>query len=94
MDGLFGNTKKEGTIIWYGFERIKLKLADKTHYTPDFFVVKNDGSVEVHEIKGFMRDDAAVKLKVAAEIYPFFQFILIKKIALKDGGGWDCKTVP
>ena len=40
--------------------------------------------MEMHEVKGFWRDDARVKIKVAADIYPF-RFLAIKKA--KDG--WE-----
>ena len=76
-------------VLMVGFERIKLKLADKTFYTPDFYVLKKDGQLEMHEVKGFMRDDAAVKLKVAAAQFPFIKFFLIKK----DKTGWDIREV-
>jgi len=72
------------------FESIKLRLADRTWYTPDFLVVWVDGRMEFHEVKGFMRDDAAVKLKVAAELYPWAKFILAKKIK----GRWEMKVMP
>lgn len=57
------------------FEAIKLRLADSTFYTPDFFVVRADGGCEFHEVKGHWEDDARVKVKVAAEAYPEFVFI-------------------
>jgi hypothetical protein len=60
-----------GEILWYNFEGMKFRLADKTFYTPDFPVMMADGTMEMHEVKGFMYDDAAVKIKVAADIYPF-----------------------
>jgi len=66
------------------FERIKLKLADRTYYTPDFMVLRSDGSLEMHEVKGFWEDDARVKIKVAAEQFPVFRFVAAKK----KGGGW------
>ena len=69
--------KKSGEILWYAFEGIKLRLADNTFYTPDFFVMKKDGTLECHEVKGFWEDDARVKIKVAAEHFPF-RFIAIK----------------
>lgn len=77
-----------GEIQWYVFEGMTLKLADNTRYTPDFAVMRADGLIECHEVKGFWRDDARVKIKVAAELFPF-RFIAIKKRAKKDGGGWD-----
>jgi len=79
--------KRSGEIEWYKFEGIKLRLANRTFYTPDFFVMLPDGTLEVHEVKGFWEDDARVKIKVAAEMYPF-KFIAIKVRAKKHGGGW------
>lgn len=73
-----------GEIAWYRFEAIKLRLAAKTFYTPDFLVVLADGEVQFHEVKGFWRDDARVKIKVAAEQFPF-AFIAIRKTK----GGWE-----
>jgi hypothetical protein len=31
--------KRIGEISWWGYEAIKLRLADRTWYTPDFFVI-------------------------------------------------------
>lgn len=63
---------KAGEIVWYKFESIKLRLADNTFYTGDFFVMAKDGVLEVHEVKGgFITEDGKVKLKVAAEMFPF-----------------------
>lgn len=60
-----------GELLWYGFEKLKLRLAKATFYDTDFLVVTKDGVVEVHEVKGFLEDDAAVKVKVAADAFPF-----------------------
>lgn len=78
---------KDGSILWYKFEGIKFRLADKTFYTPDFVVMRADGIIEVQEVKGRWMDDARVKIKVAAEMYPF-RFIAVMKKAKKLGGGW------
>ncbi|OSI16522.1 DUF1064 domain-containing protein [Neisseria dentiae] len=80
--------KQAGAIAWYRFEGVKLRLADNTFYTPDFAVMSAAGTMEMHEVKGHWMDDAKVKIKVAAEMYPF-RFIAIKAKAKKDGGGWD-----
>ena len=80
--------KRAGTVAWYKFEGIKLRLADNTFYTPDYAVMLTDGSMECHEVKGFWMDDAKVKIKVAADLYPF-RFVAIKAKAKKDGGGWS-----
>lgn len=79
--------KQLGAVLWYEFEAIKLRLADNTFYTPDFAVMAADGVLELHETKGFWEDDARVKIKVAASLFPF-RFKAMKKKAKKDGGGW------
>lgn len=69
--------KASGDVLWWEFEAIRLRLADNTTYTPDFFVMASNGQLEVHEIKGYAMDDSMVKLKVADEIFPF-RFLLIR----------------
>jgi hypothetical protein len=73
--------RSAGEVLWWSFDAVKLRLADKTFYTPDFLVMLKDFSIEVHEVKGHWEDDARVKIKVAAEKFPF----LFK--ALKPSGG-------
>ena len=91
-DAYLAELKAAGKILWYRFEGIKLRLADNTFYSGDFAVMAADGVMEIHEVKGFMLDDGAVKLKVAADQYPF-RFFLIKAQAKKDGGGWDVREI-
>lgn len=74
-----------GQIRSWKFEAITLRLADNTRYTPDF-LVEADGLLtlpmrvlEFHEVKGFWRDDAKVKFKVAAELFPMFRFVAVKR---------------
>lgn len=76
-----------GEIAWFKFEGIKLRLADNTFYSPDFAVMLADGQLEMHEVKGYMQDDANVKIKVASDLYPM-RFIVVRVRAKKDGGGW------
>lgn len=80
--------KQSQKILWYTFEGVKFRLADNTFYTPDFSVMLSDGTIEIHEVKGFWTDDARVKIKVAADKYPF-RFLAIKKKPKKSGGGWE-----
>ena len=86
--GRLDQMKHAGKILWFGFEAIKLRLADNTFYTPDFAVMASDGVIELHEVKGFWTDDARVKIKVAADKFPF-RFMAMKPRALKAGGGWE-----
>ena len=81
--------KHAGMVAWWRYEAVGLRLADRTFYHPDFLVMMADGALEAHETKGFMRDDANVKLKVAAGVFPFV-FKLVKK---QKGGAWDIRTI-
>ena len=67
-----------GEVREYWFERITLLLAGDTRYTPDFMVQLVDGTLEMHEVKGFWEDDARAKIKIAADQYPF-RFIAATK---------------
>lgn len=78
-----------GEVLWFRFEGVKLRLADNTFYTPDFAVMVASGQIELHEVKGFMEEDANVKIKVAASQYPFV-FRLVRKAK---GGEWDIREV-
>ena len=80
-----------GDVLWYRFEGVKLRLADNTFYTPDFAVMLSTGVMEMHEVKGFWQDDARVKIKVAADLYPF-RFIAARPLSKKDGGGWQIEA--
>lgn len=37
-------------------------------------------------------DDSMVKVKVAAEVFPF-RFFIVRTRLKRDGGGWDIKEV-
>jgi len=72
---------RAGEIAWYAFEPVKLRLAETCTYTPDFLVLLADGELQCHEVKGTKREngrevaywegDARVKIKLAAELFPF-----------------------
>lgn len=81
---------KRGEILWWEYEPLKLRLAKKTFYTPDFGVLAKDGGLELIEVKGFWRDDARVKIKVAAATFPFFRFTAVTR---QKGGGWHYEKI-
>jgi hypothetical protein len=64
-----------GEIAAWWWESMTLKLAQDCRLTVDFMVLMHDGEVRLYETKGFMRDDALVKLKVCAEKVPFRIFL-------------------
>lgn len=82
-----------GEIDNFWYEGIKLRLADNTFYTPDFLVAAKDGVIELHDTKGTTRaanakgvkvekawveEDAKLKIKVVAEMFPFRTYIVFK----------------
>ena len=83
-----------GEIAGWWFEPMAFRLADRTTYTPDFMVLLNDGTLELIDTKVYWHgkggkkgragweEDARVKVKIAAEMYPLFTF---KGAVLKDG---------
>jgi hypothetical protein len=75
----------------YWFEEVKFRLAGRTFYTPDFVVACNDASTEVFEVKGgHFRDDARVKIKVAAEKFPYIRWSVVRWI----DGRWEFEIIP
>jgi len=76
---------------------VKLRLADRTWYTVDFYAESNAGHIELHEVKGTMGDglDAkgAVKRKVAVERYPAYRWFLATRRRKKDGGGFRIESL-
>lgn len=80
--------RNAGEVAWFKFEGIKLRLADNTFCTPDFAVMLADGSLEMHEVKGFWQDDARAKIKIAADLYPL-RFIAVRVKAKREGSGWS-----
>lgn len=91
--------KRAGEIVDYKFEGIKLRLADNTFYTPDFLVFAKDDVVELHDTKGtttktrssgekvkapWVEEDAKLKIKLVAELYPFRTYIVFK-----NGNAWE-----
>ena len=85
--------RRAGVIRSWQFESIALKLGNKTAYHPDFLIVSSAGAIEIEEVKGFWRDDARVKVKVAARLFPFFYFRAIRRRKKKDGGGWHIEAI-
>lgn len=87
--------RSAGDVLWFRFEGLKFRLADNTFLTPDFVVMMADGQIELHDCKGakaIYMDDAKVKMKVAAEQYPFVFRVAFPK-PKREGGGWLIEEV-
>jgi hypothetical protein len=80
-------------------QSITLRIANGCRYTPDFVVAYHHStdipSVDLvaYEVKGFMRDDAAVKIKVAATAFPWITFHLVTKLPGGGAAGWAISEV-
>ncbi len=77
-----------GEIAWWAFEAVTFKLAHDTRYTPDFMVLTASGELQAHEVKGseaIFTDDAKVKIKVAAELFP----VAFSAWVCGRGGTWE-----
>jgi hypothetical protein len=88
-----------GELRWYEFEPIRLKLASFTRdgrpgrtiwYTPDFAALECVGEIRdpryelvLYEVKGFWREAARVRIKLAASRYPF-RFVAVRR----EAGEW------
>lgn len=72
-----------------GIQAMTFKLGDDCRYTPDFIEISQEDKFIAWEVKGFMRDDALVKLKVAARMFPFLDFYVVKRIK----GSWETKKI-
>lgn len=78
--------KRSGIILDFQFEALKLRLADRTYYSPDFLIINKNEEIEIHEVKATSKgkplyeDDAIVKLKCVAENFPFrFKMVWVDK---------------
>jgi hypothetical protein len=76
-------------------EGLTFRLAGRTRYTPDFATMVLHATdhrglvITCWEVKGFMRDDAAVKLKVVADLFPAIRFVLVTRERRR----WQCRFV-
>lgn len=68
---------------------MKLRVIGNRWYHPDFMSVGLMGQVDLWETKGFMREDAELKLIAAAERFPCFSWVLVTRKARK----WQCQYV-
>lgn len=66
-------------LHWIGAQCFTLRLANGCKYTPDFWTFNDDGKLQAMELKGpHTWEDSIVKLKIAASLYPMFEFYLVR----------------
>lgn len=75
--------KLRGDIKWWAFNSIRLKLTGgkrSAYYKPDFAVITGSDEMVFYETKGFLREAANLRIKVAAGLFPCFRFIMVRRI--------------
>lgn len=87
--GYLDDLGRTDAILAYGFEAMKFKLGPRTWYTPDFVAFLPTGRMIAIEVKGFMRDDAAIKFKLAPVMHGQIQFFMVKRVRRR----WEWYTV-
>ncbi len=79
---------------WLGVQCITLKLADDCRLTPDFaYRHRDDGQLVFVDVKGFQREDALIKMKVAARMMPWARFVIVKHKGGLPNGSWHTAIV-
>ena len=68
-----------------GVQDVTLKLGDDCRFTPDFRYIDANGVWVMVDVKGWQRDDALVKIKVASRKFPMFRFVIVQR----NGLGWE-----
>ena len=68
--------------------QLKLKVIGNRWYYPDFHAARSRVST-IFETKGWMREDAELKLIAAAERYPCFEWVLVTREKRR----WGCRHV-
>lgn len=72
-----------GQLAWVLHDRVSFALdahpsGRRVHYRPDAVVGRLDGTVELHEVKGHMEEDARVKLRWCASVLPQFALRVVR----------------
>ena len=72
-----------GEIAWWAHEPWRFALGGGAWYKPDFGIMYPDGTLEAEECKGFWREAARLRIKVAASRH-VIRFVAITRFE----GGW------
>lgn len=90
--------KTERAYLWYlrklnvpnlRIQQVTLKLAYDCRLTVDFTYVNTNGRMVFVDVKGWQREDALIKMKMAARQFTEFDFVIVKR----DGAGWEERWV-
>lgn len=86
---LLERQRLEGSVISWKFHPMNIRLADSTYYEVDFLVLHDDMTLAIHETKGgFTSEKGQMKIKLVAEVMPYFRMIKAVKQTKANGGGF------
>lgn len=72
--------QRTGGVVWWAHKPFAFILSEhenkskRIRYTPDFLVLTGDLEMEVHEVKGWWREAALVRVRLAAEKFWMFRW--------------------
>lgn len=72
--------KAAGVLDAWAYEPTSFLIGVGARYKPDFLLLFADNHDEWHEVKGYRREAAMVRIKAAALAYPAERFVLVTKI--------------
>jgi len=61
---------------------------DSTHW-PDFWVMREDGRIEIHEVKGYVKDAGRLRFLACADRHPEYRWIMVVQKGKRQP--WTCK---
>ena len=67
-----------GELQWWEFEPMRFRIGSSAFYRPDFVVVDGIGQVLAYETKGVWREAAKVRIRVAADRFPWVRFVAVQ----------------
>lgn len=72
--------KSAGEVLSYHYEAITVHYTQANTYRPDFKVVYRDGTIEIVELKGHVREDDGIKCNAAATILHPWKVVMVRQI--------------
>ena len=63
-------------VKWIGIQSLTFKLGDDLRFTPDFCYLIDGKLICVDTKGGFIREDSTIKIKVAARMFPWAEFVV------------------
>ena len=73
--------KQSGGILEYRYEPLSIRVGVKTNYKVDFLIVLPSEEILFAEVKGWHKNrrDSITRLRVAADLLPWFHFMLVTR---------------